>query len=348
MTAEESDHGAEAPHERMLRLHLMGGPWISQSIHVAAALGIADHLADAPVGIAELARATGAHEGALYRFCRALAGLGVLAAHPDRAFGLTDLGRTLRTDEPRTLRWGVMLHGGETFRAWGDVLHTVRTGEPAFDHVFGEPFFEYLATHPEYNEIFNRTMGVTDRPPEVLAEFDFSDARVVADIGGGIGTLIAQVLVEHPHLSGVLQDLPAGVEEAPAHLAGAGVADRCEVIGASFFDSVPQGADVYVVSRVLHNWDDDRAVELLTAVRKAMAPGGRVLVVDHLLPDESGFHPAMLADLHMLVVLGGQDRTERELHGLLERSGLRAVRSWDGPVGTSPRVDSMIEAVTAG
>lgn len=333
-----------APGEQMLRLHLMGGPWINQSIYVAASLGIADQLGDEPRTISFLAKACDAHEDALYRFCRALAGLGVLRAHPGGAFSLTEMGRTLRSDAPNTLRWGIMLHGGETFRAWGNVLHTVRTGKPAFDDVFGTSFFEYLADHPEYNEIFHRTMGVTDRPPEVLAEYDFSRARVVADIGGGIGTLLASVLVRYEHLSGILQDLPEGVRGAADNLAAHGVAERCEVIGASFFDSLPV-ADTYVLSRVLHNWDDDQAVELLTGVRKRMTEGGRLLVVDHLLPDTGGFHPALLADLQMLVVLGGKDRTESELRALLAEAGFTVTAQWDGPVGTSPRVDSMLEAV---
>lgn len=332
------------PAEAMLRLHLMGGPWIGQSIYAASALGIADRLGEEPVAVSELAAACDAHEDALYRFCRALAGLGVLRAHPGRAFSLTEMGATLRTDAPRTLRWGTMLHGGETFRAWAEVLHTVRTGQPAFEHVFGEPYFEYLKTHPAANEIFNRTMGVTDRPPAVLAEYDFGDARMIADLGGGMGALLASVLVKHEHARGILQDLPDAVLEAPDHLESHGVADRCEIVGESFFDSVPALADVYIVSRVLHNWPDDKAVELLTAIGKAMAPGGRLLVIDHLLPDDGEFHPALLADLHMLVVLGGRDRTEEELRALLEQAGFAVTGRWDGPAGTGPRVESMIEA----
>jgi hypothetical protein len=333
------------PGEQMLRLHLMGGPWVNQSIYVAASLGIADQLGDEPVAISFLAKACEAHEDALYRFCRALAGLGILEARPGRAFTLTEMGASLRSDAPNTLRWGIMLHGGETFRAWGDVLHSVRTGKPAFDHTFGTPFFEYLKTNPEYNEIFHRTMGVTDRPPEVLGEYDFGRARVVADIGGGIGTLLASVLARHDHLRGILQDLPEGVRGAAENLAKYGVADRCEVIGASFFDSLPAGADTYVVSRVLHNWADEQAVALLTAVRERMADDGRLLVVDHLLPDTGGFHPALFADLQMLVTVGGKDRTEAELRVLLAEAGFEVTAQWDGPVGTSPRVDSMLEAV---
>lgn len=336
---------SETPGEQLLRLHLMGGPWINQSIYVAASLGIADQLGDEPQPVSVLAKACEANEDALFRFCRTLAGLGILRAHPGRSFTITELGAALRSDAPNTLRWGIMLHGGETFKAWGEVLHTVRTGKPAFDQVFGRSFFDYLSTNPEYNEIFHRTMGVTDRPPEVLAEYDFSRAKVVADIGGGIGTLLATVLVDNPGMRGILQDLPEGVRGAAENLAGHGVADRCTVIGASFFDSVPAGADTYVLSRVLHNWDDEQAVALLRGIRARLPEGGRLLVVDHLLPETEGFHPALLADLQMLVVLGGKDRTERELEELLAEAGFAVTARWDGPVGTSPRVDSMLEAV---
>jgi SAM-dependent methyltransferase len=342
-----STPGGSDPADRMLRLHLLGGPWISQSLYVAAALGIADHLGAEPVGIEALAEACDAHSDALYRFCRALTGLRVLKSHPRQAFSLTEMGATLRTDSPRTLRWGIMMHGGETFRAWADVLHTVRTGRPAFDHVFGEPFFDYLNTHASANEIFHRTMGVTDRPPAVLTECDFTRSRLVTDLGGGIGTLLASILVAHEDVRGILQDLPKAVKEAPKNLAAHGVAERCEIIGASFFDSVPSGADTYIVSRVLHNWGDDQARELLTRIREAMGPGGRLLVIDHFLPDDGEFHPGLLADLQMLVVLGGRDRTEQELHTLLGSAGLIVTRKWDGPTGTSPRVDSMLEGQRA-
>lgn len=335
-----------SPEERMMRLHLMGGPWINQTLYVAASLGLADRLGDTPTPIAELAASCECDEDALYRFCRALAGLGVLRAHPGRAFTLTAMGEVLRTDTPRTLRWGAMLHGGETFRAWADVLHTVRTGRPAFEHTFGQSFFDYLDTHPKYNDIFNKTMGVTDRPPEVLAEYDFTRSRVVADLGGGIGTLLATVLDRYPHLRGILLDLPAGIRGAEEKLAEYKVADRCEVVGASFFDVVPAEADTYILSRVLHNWNDERALALLTKVREQMEPGQRLLVIDHFLPPtDDGFHPGLLADLQMLVVLGGKDRTEQELGDLLTRAGFRVGGRWEGPVDAGARVDSMLEAV---
>ncbi|MEU7755580.1 methyltransferase [Micromonospora sp. NPDC049101] len=344
---DRTDPTPKDPTEEMLRLHLMGGPWIAQSIYVASTLGVADHLGDKPTPVTDLAKVCEAHEGALYRFCRTLAALGVLREHPDRAFSITPMGATLRSDAPRSLRWGTMLHGSETFRAWADVMHTVRTGRPAFEHVFGEPFFAYLETHPELNEIFNKTMGVTDSTPSVLDEYDFSGCEQVVDLGGGIGTLLAAVLRRQPTARGVLQDLPSCVTDAPAHLAEQGVRDRCEIVAASFFDSVPQGADTYLLSRVLHNWAEDEALRLLRSVRDAIRPDGRLIVIDHLLPTTDGFHPGVLADLHMLVVLGGQDRTEAEMRALLEQSGFRVNGVRTSQARVSPRTESLIEALPA-
>jgi len=336
------------PAAAMLRLHLMGGPWVAQSIYVASTLGIADHLGDQPVPVAELAKLCDAHEGALYRFCRTLGALGVLNEHPGREFTLTTMGATLRSDAQRSLRWGTMLHGGETFRAWADVMHTVRTGRPAFEHVFGEPFFTYLAGHAELNEIFNKTMGVTDATPGVIDDYDFTDAGVVADIGGGIGTLLGEILRRSPKASGILQDLPAGVQGAEQHLRDLGVADRCEIVARSFFESVPPGADTYVLSRVLHNWGDDDVVRLLSSIRETIRPGGRLLIIDHLLPETDGFHPGVFADLHMLVILGGQDRTEAELRSLLATAGFTVNSVRTSQVSVSPRTESLLEATVSG
>jgi SAM-dependent methyltransferase len=339
----------------MLRIQLMSGPWIAQSLYAAAELGLADHLgadhpsADhpsaEPVPVGKLAAETGTHADTLYRFCRALAGLGLFTEHPGRAFTLTPLGATLRSDRPGTLRYAMMMHGAEGYRAWAEVLHTLRTGQPAFDQVYGMPFFEYLDKNPAANEVFSRTMGVTDRPPAVLAECDFGDARHVVDIGGGTGSVLATVLGRAPLARGVLLDLPPVVADAPANLARYGVADRCEVVGGSFFGDIPAGGDTYLLSRVLHDWDDDRALRLLTAIHAAMAPDGRLVVIDHLLPATGGFHPGLFADLHMLVVLGGRDRTEAELRALLGRAGfaVTAVRSSAG--AGDPRAQSCLEAV---
>ena len=332
------------PLDEMLRLQLMSGPWISQSLYAAAVLGLADLLGDEPVAVGTLAASTGTHADTLYRFCRALAGLDLFAEHPGRTFTLRPLGATLRTDQPGTLRYAMMMHGAEGYRAWADVLHTLRTGEPAFDHVFGMSFFEYLDKNPDANDTFSRTMGVSDQPPEILDRVDFGGARRIVDVGGGTGSVLATVLRRAPGATGVLVDLPPVVAEAPANLSARGVADRCEIVAGSFFGDLPADGDTYLLSRVLHDWDDSRALRLLTGIHQAMRPDGRLVVVDHLLPPADSFHPGLFADLHMLVVLGGRDRTRAELTALLERAGFAVTAVHTSEDSENPRAQSCLEA----
>lgn len=331
---------------RELRLlHTMGGPWVGQTLYVAAKLGLADHLRDGPLPVTELAVRTGTHEAMLYRFCRALAALDVLTAEPARRFGLGRLGPPLFSDAGSGLRYTFILHGEEVFLAWSDVLHTVRTGEPAFNHVFGTPYWEYLASHSTANEIFNRAMGRADEAPAVLAECDLSDCRLIVDLGGGIGTVLGALLQRYPAARGLLFDRPACVEQAPASLARLGVQDRVEVRAGDFFAGVPARGDAYLLCRVLHNWDDETALRLLRGVRQAMAGHARLVVVDHLLPETGGRYPGLLADLHMAVVLGAGERTEPELRDLLRRAGFTVRTVLRGNPPSDPRAQSMVEAV---
>jgi O-methyltransferase len=326
----------------------MGGPWICQSLYVAAKLGVADHLRDGPLTVDALAARTDSHTDALHRFCRVLAALDVLTSGPERSFGLGRLGLPLLTDVPDSVRHGFILQGEEVFRAWTEVLHTVRTGRPAFDRVYGMDYFEYLAKNPDASLRFSQAMGDLDAPPAVLDEYDFSGCSTVVDLGGGAGTVLADVLRRRPSARGVLLELPNCVDAARSHLDRLGVGGRAEVVGGDFFASVPAGGDLYLLSRVLHNWDDTDALRLLRRVRGAMTGDARLVVIDHLLPDQEGFHPGLLADLHMLVVLGSRERTEHELRALLETAGLRVRRVINGDVGTDPRAQCAIEAVAAG
>ena len=297
-------------------------PWAFQSLYVAAKLGLADALRDGPRPSDELAEETGAHPGALYRFCRALAALGILDERPGRVFGTTPTGAALRSDAPRGLRHFIIVNGEESFRAWAEVMHTVRTGTPAFDHVYGLSHFAYLARESAASTSFN-AMARTGAPTDTADGCDFGGDRVVVDVGGGAGGLLAHLLARHPGLRGVLLDTPAGVAQAPELLAAHGVLDRAEIRGGSFFDAVPAGGDSYILSRVIHDWNDDDALRILTRVREAMRPGARLVLIDKVIPDVAGFHPGKFSDLQMLVVLGGQERTLDELTALLERAGFR-------------------------
>ncbi|MDG4763509.1 methyltransferase [Solwaraspora sp. WMMD406] len=330
-----------------MQLYHMGGPWIGQTFYVAAELGLADYLGSDPVSVAELATRTEANEEALYRFCRVLAALGVLEAHPDRHFSLTEAGYALRSDAPGGFRYGVMLQSGACFRAWTEVMHTVRTGKPAFDKVHGAAYYDYLDANPAENELFNRAMGVTSLAPAIAAleRYDFTGIKRVVDVGGGVGTLLAAVLRMNPGMSGVVQDLATVAAEAPAHLAEQGVQDRVDVVTGSFFDSVVPGADAYVLSRVLHNWNDDDCLKILRRVHQAMPPHGKLIVIDSVVPESGGLHPSMLADLFMMVILGGKERTEADWQRLLFEAGFRMTRAVQADNVGDTLVHALVEAV---
>lgn len=320
------------------------GPWIGQTLYVAAHLGLADLLGDDPRQIGDIAKATASDEDALYRFCRALTALGMLAEHPGKSFTLREAGKVLRQDAADGFRDGVLLQSGAVFRAWGDVLHTVRTGRPAFDKALGMNYFEFLAANPEEARVFNRAMGAT-MPAAVAAleHYAFGTCGTVVDVGGGDGRLMASVLARHPEMRGVVQDLPETVKQAEENLSD--VADRCTLVGASFFDTVTTGGDVYILSRVLHDWDDDNAAKILRKVREAMPAHGRLILVESVLRPAEGDLRSVLGDLLMLVVLGGRERTESEWTELLASAGFTLRRVWDDPGMATTRGHSVIEAV---
>ncbi|MGW1253691.1 methyltransferase [Streptomyces sp. NPDC002513] len=341
--------GAVTPSQSpdLMQLYHMGGPWIGQTFYVAAELGLADHLGSQPMPVSELAARTDANEEALHRFCRVLASLGVLEAHPDRSFSLTEAGAILRSDAPGGFRYGVMLQSGACFRAWTEVMHTVRSGEPAFDRVHGAAYYDFLEANPAENELFNRAMGVTSLAPAVAAleRYDFTGIKSVVDVGGGVGTLLAAVLQMNPGMTGVVQDLAAVTAEAPAHIAEQGVQDRVEVVSGSFFDSVVPGADAYVLSRVLHNWSDENCLKILSRVREAMPPHAKLIVIDSVVPEGGGLHPSMLADLFMMVILGGKERTEQDWRQLLDEAGFRMTRAVQAENAGDTLVHALVEAM---
>ncbi|MEY9836990.1 methyltransferase [Streptacidiphilus sp. EB103A] len=322
-------------------------PWAFQSLYVAAKLGLADALAHGPRTSEDLAQESNAHPGALYRFCRALEALGVLQELPGRTFATTPVGAALRSDAPGGLRYFIIVNGEESFSAWAQVMHTVRTGEAAFDHVYGMSHFAFLAKEAAPSAAFNAMAG-TGAPAHVLAHHDFSGDRTVVDVGGGMGGLLAHLLERHQHLRGILLDTPAGVAQARDLLAARNVLDRAEVLGGSFFESVPQGGDCYILSRVIHDWDDDDALRILNTVRVAMGPRSRLLLIDKAIPQVAGFHPGKFSDLQMLVVLGGRERTLAELTALLEAAGFSATDVQMPEVGPgSPSAEALIQARVA-
>ncbi len=315
-------------------LSLLGGYRLSQAAYVVVRLGVADRLADGPKEAVALARELEVDPDRLFRVLRALASAGLFTLDARGRVGLTATGELLRSDVPGSLAAFALLQGEEGYRAFAELLHTVRTGETAFDHVFGMGHFDYLGAHPEASRVFHRAMSSSlGSAGDPLHGFDLAGHRVVVDVGGGRGTLLAGVLGAHPHLRGILFDLPSAVAGAPPFLAAAGVRDRVEIRTGSAFDQVPPGGDVYVLSRVLHDWPDAKAELLLRNCRKAVGEDGVVLVREIVLPEGTVPLPQVQRDLMMMVMNGGRERTEREWRELLGRCGfaLVGVRAGQGP-----------------
>jgi hypothetical protein len=309
---------------------MMRGFWVSQAIAAAAQLGIADDLANGPRSCADLARITGVPARSLHRLLRALASVGVFAEVEDGSFGLTPLADCLRTDVPGSLRASGILTAELLHPAWGGLLHSLRTGGPSFEQVFGAGFFAHLATHPEMGERFQEMMVhlnlVTNTA--VPAAYDFSACSNIVDVGGGNGSLLASILATHPFTRGILFDLPHVLDQARRQLAARGVAARCELVGGDFFTGVPTGGDIYLLRWILHDFDDERAARILRACRAAMPPEGRLLVIEQVVAGggEPGDWMTKFLDLQMLILLGGQERTEAEFRDLFAAAGFRLQR----------------------
>ena len=314
---------------------------LSQMLYVAASLGIADLLAAGPKSCADLAQSTGTHASSLHRALRALAGAGIFREEADGQFALTALAEPLRSDVPGSVRDYAIMQGQEwLWDAWGRAMHSVQTGDPAFSELHGMSIFSYLERHPDAATVFNAGMTSRAASADVSAAhvFDFSSARMIVDVGGGHGALLSTILQAYPAARGVLLDRPAVVAGARERMTAAGVADRCEVIGGDFFASVPAGGDCYVLSNVIHDWDDRSASAILRNCAGAMANGGRVLVIEAVLPTGNDPHPGKIADVQMLVLTGGRERTEREFRTLLNASGFMSTR-----ILPTPSVVSIIE-----
>lgn len=305
----------QAPADTLL--NIVRGYRAAQAISVAATLGIADLLANGPRAVDELAEATGTDAPSLYRLLRALASMGIFAEDDER-FRLTPLAEPLRSDAPRSVRGLVRLLGDPVlFKSWGQLLYSVRTGHPAFDYVHGMGLYAYLAQHPETAAIFYAGMAATTRHQAVIESYVFAGASVVVDVGGGDGTLITSILHANPTIRGILFDRPEIVTGAQERLEREGLTERCQVVGGSFFEFVPEGGDLYILSDVIHNWSDEQAITILANCRRAVPGSGRLLLIQQVLPPGNGPALGMLDDLNMLAVLGGRERTEEEFRVVL-------------------------------
>jgi O-methyltransferase domain len=307
-------------------LRMIWGLHTSRAIHLAAELGIADLLADGEQTASALATATQTDEPSLYRVLRLLAALGVLTEPVPGSFGLNVLGERLRSDVAASMRNWAMLADTIGFAAHEPIVEAVRTGRSGSEIVYGERGMERLPREPARAARFDAAMSerTSAFAPGVAAAGGFASMGVVADIGGGQGTLLAAILRRHEHVRGVLFERPDAADRAAHVLREAGLAGRCEVVAGDFFAGVPAGADAYILANVLHDWDDAHCVQILQACRRAMGTGGRVLIVERLIPDDpSEAVPVLLSDLNMLLVTGGRERTNAEYGRLLTAAGLR-------------------------
>jgi hypothetical protein len=309
-------------------LDLLDGVRLTHLLCVLAELGVADEVADGPLTVEEIADRTGTHADSLYRILRAVASKGVFTEVAPRTFALTPMAEVLRSGVPGSLRDSYRLHAQPAVRdAYAAIGHTVRTGEPAFEHVHGAELFSYLTAHPELSELFSSAMGNQARVVQSAAveAYDLSDVGRLVDIGGAHGHLVAAILRRYPKMRGVVFDLPNVVPGAQQVLHDAGVWDRAELVGGDYLTSVPADGDAYVISHVSHQLSDEDAVTVLSNVRRAMRPAGRVVVIDPVLPEGDTPHLGKFMDITMMTLTHGRDRTEAELAALFRASGLRHV-----------------------
>lgn len=311
-------------------LQLATSSWMSATVSAAAALGVADTLADGPRPASEIAEAVNAHAPTLYRLLRACVDIGLLEELDGRVFALTEVGEALRSDSPVSMRNFAMWVGLPADRfTWSDLAASVRTGKSAFAQVHGQSVWDYMRDRPDVSGVFDNAMTEASNQliAPIVGAYDFSGLGTIVDVAGGHGALLAAVLVANPDLHGVLYDQAEVVVKAGQTFKDVGVDSRSEVVAGDFFESIPSGGDAYLLSNVIHDWDDEHCLRILGNCRDAMADGGRVLLVEAMMPDRT--EPSLtvkLMDLNMLVLCDGRQRTEAEFGDLFERAGLRLSR----------------------
>ena len=320
---------------RKLLMALLEGYRASALLHVAGKLGVADLLAEGPHTSSELAQLAGADPTSMHRFLRGLVLLGICREEQDGRFAITRLGSFLQDAKPHSLRAKAILTG-DSYRAWANLLHSVKTGDTASAPTFGTDAWAHRRREPEldraFNKAFEESAGRISR--EILFAYDFSAVRIIADIGGGYGYLLGSILRNSFPLSGILFDQPHVIAGAAPYLKKAGISERCRTVGGDFFVNIPGGADIYMLKSVIHDWNDEQSVSILKNCRQALKPEGRLLLIERLMPVRvKEDPPAVYQDLRMLISTGGRERTEGEFRVLLEAAGLTLTRIIPLPSG---------------
>jgi ubiquinone/menaquinone biosynthesis C-methylase UbiE len=327
----------------MQLMQMLFGLTTSRAIGVAAELYIADKLKDGPKSARELAEQADVHAPSLYRVLRACASVGVFSEDNEKRFSLTPLAEPLLSDAPGSLRaFAVMFTTDWQFQTWAELPYSVKTGKPAFDKVFGVPMFDYFWQNPKAGKEFNEAMTSNSAfaGEAVLNSYDFSGAAKVVDVGGGHGILLASIVKKYPHLNGILFEVPAIAKEAKSLLDAHGVAESCAIVSGDFTESVPAGGDIYILKHIIHDWNDEQCISILANCRRAMAPGGKVLVIEMVLPEGNEHSLGKFLDLQMLLFLPGCERTEAEYRVLFDKAGLQLSK-----VIPTPSPFSIIEAI---
>ncbi len=313
-------------------LQMMNAYRLSQLIYVAAKLGIADLLADGPKSSEELAQATRTHAQSLYRLLRALASFAIFAESETGRFELTPRAAMLQTGVPGSIRAYAIVTGEEWhWRMWGGILHSVKTGEPAFDQLFGMEFQDYYNQNPEVAKKFDAAMvsvlGMTDAA--IVTNYDFSSVGKVVDVGtgGGDGSLVASILKKNPTMQGIFFDVPARVEQARGLIKASGLENRCELVAGDVFESFPSGGDAYIIKNLIHDYDDERALKLLKNCRNAIAQNQLLLVVEMIIPPGNEPSLGKIVDVEALIMTAGAiERTEAQYRELLEAAGFKLAK----------------------
>jgi ubiquinone/menaquinone biosynthesis C-methylase UbiE len=307
----------------MQLLQMAVGSWVTQTIYVTAKLRIADLLSEGPKSCDEIAAATQTPAHSLLRLLRAIRSLGIVETVESGKFALTAVGRSLQAERPGSVRAMVLTLGEIHYDAWRSLLHSVKTGTPAFPRVFGARLFDHLDRSLQAGETFHEAM--TDLSAlisqAVLVAYDFSGIEVLVDVGGGYGQFLTAVLQMYPNMRGFLLDTPAVLAAANEQLAFHTCRERCTLVPGNFLEAVPRGAGAYLMSGVIHDWDDEDAVKILENCRRAMTPNGKVLVVETVLPAGETSCFGALLDLNMMVMTGGRERTERDFRRLFDAAG---------------------------
>jgi hypothetical protein len=314
-------------------------------LRAAAELRVADHLASGPKTAGEISSMTGTHGPALYRLLRALACIGVFNQDESDRFSLTPLAEPLRSDIPGSVRTSILSITGDVFTVpWSKLAYSVQTGLSAFDKHFGVPFFEHLNGNPAEAAMFSDLLIGINSPdaPAIAAAYAFSKSSHIADIGGGTGHILATILANHPGPRGTVFDLAVNERGAAELIKSRGLSDRMSFVAGSFFEDVPSGCDLYILSHIIHDWSEAQGLGVLENCRRAMSPDSRLLVIEMVLPEGSAFHPGKMLDMTMLATTPGQERTEREYRVLLEKARFKVSRV----IPTNSSV-SIVEAIPA-